>query len=178
MKKTEHFVLQDTQCKDKGKTNHLTAAGNYIIDRKHSTIIHLGDHWDMPSLSSWDVGKKSFEGRRYKDDIESGIKGLETFLAPIRAEQKRLAENKKKRWNPRLVFTLGNHEQRIERAIESDAKLEGLIGYADLKLDERGWEGYDVVEVCVIAGMAVWRGGGWGRGGAIATQCACLRGHP
>ena len=129
----KHMIIPDTQVKPGSSLKHLEWAGRYAVEKKPDVIVHIGDHWDMPSLSSWDVGKKSFEGRRYKDDIDAGIKGLETFLAPIRAEQKRLAEGKRKRWNPRLVFTLGNHEQRIERAIESDAKLEGLIGYADLK---------------------------------------------
>ena len=150
----KHMIIPDTQVKPGSSLKHLEWAGRYAVEKKPDVIVHIGDHWDMPSLSSWDVGKKSFEGRRYKDDIDAGIEGLETFLAPIRAEQKRLAEGKRKRWNPRLVFTLGNHEQRIERAIESDAKLEGLIGYADLKLDEMGWEVYDFLEVCVIDGIA------------------------
>ena len=150
----KHMIIPDTQVKPGSSLKHLEWAGKYAVEKKPDVIVHIGDHWDMPSLSSWDVGKKSFEGRRYKDDIDAGIRGLETFLAPIREEQARLKENKKKRWNPRLVFTLGNHEQRIERAIESDAKLEGLIGYADLKLDEMGWEVYDFLEVCVIDGIA------------------------
>jgi hypothetical protein len=126
----------------------------YAAEKKPDVIIHIGDHWDMPSLSNWDVGKKSFEGRRYKDDIKAGLDAMEVLLEPIRAEQKRLISNKKKQWNPRLVFTIGNHEQRIERAIEADAKLEGLIGYDDLKLNELGFEVYDFLEVAIIDGIA------------------------
>jgi hypothetical protein len=94
----KHMIIPDTQVKPGSSLKHLEWAGKYAVEKKPDVIVHIGDHWDMPSLSSWDVGKKSFEGRRYKDDIDAGIKGLETFLAPIRAEQKRLAENKKKRW--------------------------------------------------------------------------------
>jgi len=98
--------------------------------------------------------KKSFEGRRYKDDIEAGIHAMEVFLQPIREEQQRLKVNKHKQWRPRMVFTLGNHENRIERAIESDPKLDGLIGYKDLQLDEMGWEVYDFLDVVVIDQIA------------------------
>jgi len=79
---------------------------------------------------------------------------MEAFITPIREEQQRLIKNKHKKWNPRLVFTLGNHEQRIERAIETDPKLDGLIGYHDFKLDEFGFEVYDFLEVAVIDGIA------------------------
>jgi hypothetical protein len=116
--------------------------------------VHIGDHFDMPSLSSWDVGKKSFEGRRYKDDIEAGIHAMEVFLQPIRDEQQRLKVNKHKQWRPRMVYTLGNHENRIERAIESDPKLDGLIGYKDLQLEEMGFEVYDFLDVVIIDQIA------------------------
>ena len=149
----KHLVIPDTQVKPNGSVEHLKWAGQYAVDKKPDVIVHLGDHWDMPSLSVYDVGKKSFEGRRYADDIKAGIAGMEAFLEPIREEQQRLIDGKRKRWNPRLVFTLGNHEQRIERAIESDAKLDGLIGYADLKLEEMGWEVYDFLEPVTINGI-------------------------
>jgi hypothetical protein len=149
----KHMVVPDTQVKPNGSVDHLRWAGEYAAEKKPDVIIHLGDHWDMPSLSVYDVGKKSFEGRRYADDIQAGLKGMAAFLAPIRAEQQRLRINKKKRWNPKLIFIIGNHEQRIERAIESDAKLEGLIGYKDLQLDKLGWETHDFLEPVVVDGI-------------------------
>jgi hypothetical protein len=118
---------------------------------KPDVIVHLGDHWDMESLSVYDKGKKAFEGRRYSRDIEAGNFGMEVFLEPILEEQARLRKNRKKVWNPRMVFTLGNHEYRIERAVESDAILEGVIGYEDLMLDH--WEVYDFLEVVQLDGV-------------------------
>jgi hypothetical protein len=150
----KHMIIPDTQVKPGSSLKHLEWAGKYAVEKKPDVIVHIGDHWDMPSLSSWDVGKKSFEGRRYVADVEAGINGMRAFLDPIREEQKRLITNKQKQWNPRLVFTMGNHEQRIERAIESDAKLEGLIGYKDLMLNELGWEVYNFLDVVVIDGIA------------------------
>jgi hypothetical protein len=149
-----HLVIPDTQCKPGNSFNHLTWVGKYAADKKPDVIIHLGDHWDMPSLSIYDVGKKSFEGRTYHADIEAGHEGMQALLAPIKEEQARLKRNKEKQWNPRMVFLLGNHEERIQRAIESDRKLEGLIGYHDFKLDEYGFECYPFLQPVVIDGVA------------------------
>jgi hypothetical protein len=133
-----HLVIPDTQVKPGLPTDHLYWAGKYAAATKPDVIVHLGDHWDMPSLSSYDVGKKSFEGRRYTLDIEAGIEAMNQFMLPIRKEQERLRSNKKKTWTPRMVFLLGNHEQRIERAIEADPKLEGLMSYDHFLLEETG----------------------------------------
>jgi hypothetical protein len=151
---TKHLVIPDTQCKPDQTFEHLSWAGQYAADKKPDVIVHLGDHWDMEALSSWDRGTRSFEGRRYTKDIDAGHAGMQAFLKPIRDEQRRLRHNRKKIWTPRLVFTLGNHEQRIERAIEGDAKLEGLIGYQDLKLEKYGWEVYDFLEPVIIDDVA------------------------
>ena len=150
----KHMIIPDTQVKPGSKMEHLRWAGQYAVEKKPDVIIHIGDHWDMPSLSSWDIGKKSFEGRRYNDDIEAGIKGMQEFMKPIWKEQDRLKRNKDKTWKPRLVFCLGNHEQRIERAIEDDAKLEGLISYDDFELEQMGWEVHGFLDVVVIDGIA------------------------
>lgn len=134
--------------------DHLEWAGHYAVEKKPDVIVHIGDHWDMASLSSYDVGKKSFEGRRYLADIEAGNAAMDLFMAPIRKEIKRLRKGKRKQWNPRLVFTLGNHEQRIERAIEDDAKLEGLLSYSDFNLEEHGWEVVPYLQPIDIDGIA------------------------
>ncbi len=47
-------------------------------------VINGGDFADMPSLSSYDIGKKTFEGRRYKADIEAAHSAMEALLAPIK----------------------------------------------------------------------------------------------
>ena len=149
----KHIIIPDTQVKPNESLEHLSWAGKYAASKKPDVIVHIGDHWDLPSLSCYDVGKKSFEGRKYIDDVQAGNQGMAVFMAPIIAEQQRLIDNKKKRWNPRLVFTLGNHEQRIERAIESDRKLEGLISYDDFSLSDYGWEVIPYLEPIVIDGV-------------------------
>lgn len=148
------MVIPDTQAKPGHSFEHLEWAGHYAVEKQPDVIVHIGDHFDLPSLSVYDIGKKGFEGRKYIDDIAAGKEAMEAFLGPIKAYNAKMKEQKKKRYRPRLVFTLGNHEQRIERAIEADRKLEGLISYDDLGLEDYGFEVYDYLEPVVIDGIA------------------------
>jgi len=108
----------------------------------------------MPSLSSYDVGKKSFEGRRYKDDIQASHEAMEALLSPLMTYNERAKANHKERYTPRRILTLGNHEQRIERATENDAKLDGVLSINDLKYEECGWETHKFLEVVVVNNIA------------------------
>ncbi|MGH7746924.1 MAG: hypothetical protein ACREQ5_19545, partial [Candidatus Dormibacteria bacterium] len=121
---------------------HLIWAGKYVAEKRPDKIIHIGDHWDMPSLNGYDVGKKSFEGRRYTDDIAIGQYAMNLFMDPIRKAIEHGTKMHRNRWNPTFHFFLGNHEQRIHRAIDSDRKLEGLISYRDFQLEPE-WKVYD-----------------------------------
>ena len=128
--------------------------GRYIVDKKPDVIVCLGDFADMESLSSYDKGKKSFEGRRYKNDIEVSIEAMTRLLAPLNAYNEHKAKLKEKQYKPRLVLTLGNHEDRIRRAAEDDAQWDGLISVKDLKYEEFGWEVYPFLEVVTIDGVS------------------------
>jgi hypothetical protein len=126
---TTHFILPDTQVRPGVSTDHLEAAGNYIADKRPDVIIHLGDHWDMHSLSRWDKG-----------NIDAGKKAMERLLAPIEAENRRLKRNKDKLYKPRMIFLEGNHEYRIQREADNDPKLQGKLSMADLGVEDYGWE--------------------------------------
>ena len=80
---SNHLVIPDTQCKDGIDFEYLKHIGQYIVDVKPDVIIHLGDFADMESLSSYDQGKKSFEGRRYTKDIAAAHKAMDTLLGPL-----------------------------------------------------------------------------------------------
>ena len=149
----EHFIIPDAQVKKDVPINHLTAAGNYVVDRKPQVIIHLGDHWDMPSLSCYDKGTRKAEGRTYQEDIDAGIRGMEAFLKPIQAYNKKRKKNKEKQYKPRMVFCLGNHEERIMRHVNANPELFGKCSYDDFKLKEMGWEVYDFLEMVEIDGV-------------------------
>ena len=148
-----HFVIPDTQVKPGVATDHLTAAGNYIVAKKPDVIIHLGDHWDMHSLSSYDKGTKKAEGATYQADIDAGIAAMKKLLTPINRYNKMRKRNKKSQYKPRMVFLLGNHEQRIMRHVNANPNLDGKLSYDDLKLEEMGWEVYDYQRPVDIDGV-------------------------
>src|SRR5512137_404227 len=116
--KYKHMVIPDCQVKDGVPMEHLSWAGQYAAKKKPDVIVCIGDFADLPSLSVYDVGKKSFEGRTYAKDVDSCRRGMSLFINPIRQGRKNDPN-----WNPKLILTLGNHEDRIRRAIETDRKL-------------------------------------------------------
>jgi hypothetical protein len=146
-----HLVITDVQAKPDKDFSFLTAIGNYIVKQKPDVIICIGDFADMPSLSSYDVGKKAFEGRRYVNDIKAAKEAMDALLDPLREYNIRARRNKEKTYSPRMVLTLGNHEQRILRAINDDPKLDGLVSLNDLPYQE--WEVIPFLEVIAIDGI-------------------------
>jgi hypothetical protein len=136
--------IPDCQVKDGIPLEHLTWAGKYIADKQPDIIVQAGDFADMPSLSSYDKGRKSFEGRRYRKDVDAVKRGMDILLKPIL---------RKAKYKPRRILTLGNHEDRISRAIEDDAKLEGTIGLQDLGYEAAGWEVFPYLEAIKAGGI-------------------------
>lgn len=130
-----HLVIPDAHVKTGIDLRHFEALGNLIVSIQPEVIVDLGDHWDMPSLSSYDVGKKTMEGRRYKEDIIAGREAYFVLFWQLKHLQERQAANKKKVYRPYKHFLMGNHEHRIERAVNSDPKLHGTISTDDLRLN-------------------------------------------
>lgn len=128
------FVIADTQCKPSESLEYILWVGRYISDKKPDIVIMIGDWWDMPSLSSYDKGKASAEGRRFKDDLEAGNKGMELLNLEL---------SKDPTYQPRKVFCKGNHEHRIDRYVEDNPELQGTIGTEFLPLESYGWEVHD-----------------------------------
>lgn len=147
-------ILQigDTQVKPGVDLSYLFWIGQYIVDKKPDVVVHIGDHWDMPSLSPYDKGKKSFEGRRVLRDIQAGNEGMEAILLPLKMYNSNRRAQKKSQYNPRLVFTTGNHENRIQRLTDDVPELDGMISYDNLHLND--WEVYDFLYPVDIEGIS------------------------
>ena len=183
---SHHIVLPDCQIRPGDSTSFLRRIGQYIVDEKPDTVINLGDFADMPSLSSYDYGKKSYEGRRYLNDVAAVINAMKALMQPLMDYNARQRVNGKKQYKPRLVFLLGNHENRINRAVNNDPKLEGILDVSDLAYAEFGWEVYDFLDVVVIDGIAYshyFVTGVAGRAASSAaaqfrkTNMSCIAGH-
>jgi hypothetical protein len=179
------LCIPDTQCREGVPTEHLTWAGKAIIDYRPDVVVHLGDHWDMPSLSSHDkAGSKYFEGKRYLKDVEAGNEGMKMLLAPLKELQSKQKKNKEKVYKPRLVFLMGNHCNRIGRAINNNPQLEGLLSYDHLYLKD--WEVHPFLHPVFIGGVGFnhyWPVGAMGRPAGTAASIvsklhqSCVAGH-
>lgn len=148
---TKHLFIPDVQAKPGVPMEHLSWIGQYIIEKKPDVIVNIGDFADMHSLCSYDKGTKGFEGRRYKADIIAAKKAMDLLLNPLRAYNKKAAEDHKARYKPRMILTLGNHEERIARVAENTPELDGVIGYSDLPYDE--WEVHDYLKPVIVDGV-------------------------
>ena len=135
-----HIIIADTQAKPEEDLAYMGYIGQYIADKKPDVIVHIGDHWDFPSLSSYDKGKKVMEGRRVIDDVKSGHEGMVRLMSPIIALQEQQRVSKKRVYNPEMHFCPGNHEDRFDRYANDNPELYGLVGVASLDIQQYGWE--------------------------------------
>jgi predicted MPP superfamily phosphohydrolase len=119
-------ILPDVHIDDKGVHKVYNPVKDFIKDFKPDLIILLGDFADGCALSNWDLSKKrKMEGRRHKNEIDNVNKELD-FL---------------QKYCKKIVWLEGNHEDRVERYLDTHSEVEELIEYQHLcKLEERGIE--------------------------------------
>lgn len=182
----KHLIIPDVQIRDGDNLDFLTALGNYIVKKKPDKIICIGDFADMPSLSSYDIGKKAFEGQRYIKDVHATHYAMEALLKPLWKFNDNAAASKHKKYFPEMHLTLGNHENRITRAVNSDAKLEGVLDVEQLAYEEFGWTVHPFLDVVLLDGVAYshyFVTGVAGRAASTAaaqlrkTNMSCVAGH-
>ena len=129
---TVHLVIPDQHAHPNHNNDRADWLSKLIIDLRPDVVINIGDAADMPSLSAYDKGKRSFHGRTYRADIDAHLEFQDRLWTPIKRRKRKL---------PFSVFCIGNHEQRIEKALDLSPELTGSIGLGDLNLRE--W--YDTV---------------------------------
>jgi len=128
----KHLLIPDAHAKPNESLERFRWLGELILEEKPDVIIDIGDWWDMESLCSYDKGTKSFEGRRYKSDVESGHKADALCFGAILRYNNTRTKSKKAHYNPTILRTTGNHEYRIHKAIERQPELDGAISMSDL----------------------------------------------
>lgn len=127
-----HLIIPDCHAHPEHNNDRADLLANLIINLQPDVVVNMGDQWDFPSLSSYDKGKRSFHGRSYRADLNAGLEFSERLWGPVKARKKKL---------PFRVFLEGNHEHRIEKALDLSPELTGTIGFNDLDLDRY----YDLV---------------------------------
>lgn len=121
MSKT-YLIIPDQHAHPDHNNDRADYLAEFIIDLKPDVVVNMGDAADMPSLSDYDKGKRSFVGRSYKADIEAHLDFQERLWGPVRSTKKKM---------PYRVYLEGNHEHRVERALDYSPELSGTIGFHD-----------------------------------------------
>ncbi len=133
------LVVGDPHARQGVSMRRFTWLGKLIKDSKPDYVVNMGDHWDFPSLSAYDKGKRCFEGRRYQHDLNAGHEALEAIDSACKG------------WRGKRFILKGNHEHRIVRAVEDNAMLEGTLGLNDL--ENSRWESVLFLENLELEGV-------------------------
>lgn len=119
---TDYLIIPDQHAHPDHDNKRADYLSQLIIDLKPDVVVNMGDAADMASLSSYDKGKRSFHGKSYAKDLEAHL----DFQGRV---WDRVFSRKKK--TPYRVVLEGNHEHRIERALDLSPELEGTFGFSD-----------------------------------------------
>lgn len=123
---TTHLVIPDCHAHPDYDNSRADLLAQLIIDLKPDVVINLGDAADMPSLSAYDKGKRSFIGRSYAADIDAHLEFQDRMWGPVKSRKKKL---------PYRIVLEGNHEHRVEKALDLSPELEGTIGFHDFEFE-------------------------------------------
>lgn len=141
--KRTHLLIPDAQVKKDVPLMHLDAAARLIVDLQPDVIVNIGDFWDMPALSRFDApGSLNAEGQRVQEDIAAGNEAMKRLIKGWPS----------KKYNPECHFLYGNHENRIQAAIDSNPKLKGVLG--NHLLDLRHWKTHKFLSPVEIDGVS------------------------
>jgi hypothetical protein len=128
----DHLLIPDPHSHYQHHNRRAEWVGKLILDTKPDVVMVGGDLADMPSLSGYDKGKKSFQGRTYRADIDSALDFNDRLWSTVKSAKKRL---------PERHILIGNHERRIDKAIDVQPELDGAISMKDLRYEDY----YDVI---------------------------------
>ncbi len=127
-------VVADTQIRKGSNTIHLKALAKLIWKKKPKYVVHIGDHFDFPSLSSY-ASKAEQEGQDLKGDFDAGEEALRIIPEYIDKMNKK---HKKKYYKPVFEFCLGNHCHRLARYLSENPKLKSTFDLKGL-IESCGW---------------------------------------
>ena len=154
-RKLKILFIPDTQIRPDNleqNTPLLLALAQRIITERPDVVVMIGDWWDMHSLSLYDLKPNNrlvIDGDEVNADVNAGIDAMHILLGALWDLQARQRESKHKVYRPLLIFTMGNHEQRILRFPE----LRGFVNLAEV-LNDMGWEVHDFLEPVYINDVA------------------------
>lgn len=125
------FIFPDTHVPYHDETA-ISVVEKFMADIWIDEYVHLGDLMDFDMISSFNADNlRENETRRLAEDYRLANQILDRHQAIVRKR------------NKKAKFTLleGNHEERIQKLINKNPELEGLLEVPkNLRLEERGFK--------------------------------------
>lgn len=150
----KHLHLPDPHATPEWNNDRFEWAGELIMQERPDVIICAGDFGDVASLCHHDDGTAKAEGRRFMDDVESVIDAQTKLFKAMKKYNAMRSKNKKVQYKPRLVLTLGNHENRVNKYCDNNPKLAGAISVEQFQFRRFGWEVIPYKQPIDIDGVA------------------------
>ena len=149
------LVIGDTHIEANEDLDRFKILGKFIIHKQPSTIILLGDFLSLDSLSAWDLNKRAkMEGRRFSAELSTGREAVELMMQPLAKLRNLQRIQKRKIYSPRLIYILGNHEDRWYRYLDTHPELMGVVDlYKDLGFKKYKWELIPYREYAYVDGV-------------------------
>ncbi len=121
------LIVPDQHASPEWNNDRADWLSKLTIELKPDIVVNLGDAADMSSLSSYDKGKRSFVGKSYKKDIEAHLDFQSRWWDPVKAMKKKM---------PYRVVLEGNHERRVETALDLSPELAGTLDFDNYQFDK------------------------------------------
>ena len=136
------LVIGDTQVTQHYNPAIIEATAKYIVKHRPHEIVIIGDWFDLESLSFY-ASEMEQEGRRLRFDIHAGVEALDKLMSPLYHLQSLQRYHKKRVYKPKIVFTMGNHEEHLKTYLKRNPRLEGILPYLKKVISGYGIEVYD-----------------------------------
>ena len=127
--------------------------GRYVLDTRPDLVLQIGDFTDLTSLCSYEKGKGSHEGRRWKADLAVTRDASFRYFNVLAEYNTGRRKAKKSQYFPEHVLTEGNHEYRAKRAENNEPTLIGSL-VPELYDSLGPWDIVPFKEVRTIEGIA------------------------
>lgn len=145
-------VIADTQVAPNTPTDHLKALSKYIWRHKPAHLVHIGDHWDFESLSTY-ASPLEQEGRRLYNDLEAGFEAFRLIDEVTHSKNRKGKRGHKAEYRPTRDFLMGNHENRLARYVANNPCLEGCFDLEAFVRDQ-GWNVHPMNQPFWLYGIA------------------------
>ena len=145
-----HMIIPDAHAAHGQDFRRFEWAAKLALAYRPDVIICIGDWADCHSVSRFDEGTATGEGRRLMADVSAANEALRVFHRVLDDHNEASPENT---YVPRLVITLGNHEHRITSYANRHPALVGIVSLDAFDFTKRGWEVIPFAEPIEIDGV-------------------------